>query len=479
MRHELLQWRIEYPGRPTGQQFFPQDVELAFEGNDFELVGGYSDLWSLLHSKQGTGGSYSRIRSVALPFFKRTPFYGCPAFGDFFYRCDILNGDFKAIAVLRKLLNDRDFRLRRLAAAAIGKAGTAGKEAFGDLHSQAFNSNDMFMRAISRIAMLQIDVENSTALGNLKILLVLKSQPILRINCAGKLSGKVLCDPIGEVIVRFNESQTSAWNLLDGKRIPYISSVSSESICAIGPRGDLIAFVNQDDSSIVLRNVVKGNVRKRLAGQIGGVVGATFSSDGERFASVGIDKKVRVWSVATKDARPTLEVEGDSSVCIRFSTDNNSLAIGGKTLLLLDLRTGKASYFSRKSKNADVVTFRTITFSPDNRLIAAGDDSCELSVWDVYSRNELWRCGSFRSDFEVVSVCFDKQGKLLVSSEGDVLHVIDVANGEELGTIASTGEFISAVLFDETNHLCGVGGDNQCLRVWDMSLCIDDLHCKS
>ena len=43
-RHELLQWRIEYPGRPTGQQFFPQDVELAFEGNDFELVGGYSDL---------------------------------------------------------------------------------------------------------------------------------------------------------------------------------------------------------------------------------------------------------------------------------------------------------------------------------------------------------------------------------------------------------------------------------------------------
>ncbi|MGH7869757.1 MAG: WD40 repeat domain-containing protein, partial [Candidatus Dormibacteraceae bacterium] len=121
-----------------------------------------------------------------------------------------------------------------------------------------------------------------------------------------------------------------------------------------------------------------------LTGHHGGVTGIAFSPNNSHLASVGKDKTVKIWDLATCQVVWANELPGQGST-IAYSPDGDLLATGVRAInsvLLWDARTGRRLSQLETAPGGDVWSVR---FSPDGRYLAAvGDDG--VRVWALKAR---------------------------------------------------------------------------------------------
>src|SRR5262249_13319553 len=118
---------------------------------------------------------------------------------------------------------------------------------------------------------------------------------------------------------------------------------------------------------------------------------------------------------------------------------------GEDELRLWNMQTGKmigelkiVGGLPRTSRNK----FRSLAFSPDGKLLAAGDEEGTIELWDVAARKPRPQLGERKSKTHtsVHALAFSPTGKTLAAGHGDyTLHFWDLATGKQVRELPGTG----------------------------------------
>jgi WD40 repeat protein len=168
---------------------------------------------------------------------------------------------------------------------------------------------------------------------------------------------------------------------------------------------------------------------------------------------------------------PHLDVE-------ELSPNGRYLAIGSAwidspgELFLKDLATGKQRVICKNHSDA----INAIAFSADGNLLASGDWRGIVKIWDIESGKELVAF-THSKRWQVWSLAFSPNGKMLASSSPGGIKLWEVATGRQRAAIRVGGPDRALlgphagfhVMFSPDGRTLAYGADDGIARLWDVA----------
>ncbi|MEH2143462.1 NB-ARC domain-containing protein [Nostoc sp.] len=109
----------------------------------------------------------------------------------------------------------------------------------------------------------------------------------------------------------------------------------------------------------------------------------------------------------------------------------------------------------------------TVAFSPDGAILATGDASGRINLWQVIDGELLSTCKGHTN--WVRSVAFSPQGNILVSGSDDqTVRIWNINTGECLKTLHGHTDWVRSIAFNPQGTLLASGSNDQTVRVWDV-----------
>jgi WD40 repeat protein len=133
-------------------------------------------------------------------------------------------------------------------------------------------------------------------------------------------------------------------------------------------------------------------------------------------------------------------------------------------------------FLSTKNPSAPIVLeggageVRSVAFSPDGKLLAAGNRYHTVRVWDVATKKEIKTLTGHMSD--VWSIAFSPDGKTLAAADTDwkkasKVKLWDTTTWKERGAIDVPGEILS-IAYSPNGDWLAVGSWDKTVRIFAM-----------
>ncbi len=150
---------------------------------------------------------------------------------------------------------------------------------------------------------------------------------------------------------------------------------------AFDPEGAWLASGGRD-GNIHIWELDSQKLLLRFAAHKKGVNAVAFTPDGALLASAGNDAVARLWDPVTGEKRAEM-IGGTYAVpSIAFNPDGSELAItNGELVRVRDVESGRFAHTLR-SQGSNY----SVAWSPDGRLVAAGNTTGEVALWEVISQ---------------------------------------------------------------------------------------------
>jgi tricorn protease-like protein len=180
------------------------------------------------------------------------------------------------------------------------------------------------------------------------------------------------------------------------------------------------------------------------------------------------DTKPTVAPQPIPDIQPQVEVTSPVT-SVKFSPSGRVLSVGGyRNVRLIDAATGKL--LGTLAGHADYV--RSIAFSPDGTLVAAGGGSPqqfgEIKIWNVET-HELIRTIKGHKDC-IYSVAWSPDGKLLASGSYDKqVKLWDAATGKETLNLQDHIDAVFAVAFSPDGQRLASASQDRTIKIWNVA----------
>jgi WD40 repeat protein len=240
---------------------------------------------------------------------------------------------------------------------------------------------------------------------------------------------------------------------------------------AFSPDGAIFASVG-GDKKLRLWEATKGKLLMTLSGHAEAVYTVAFSPDSHKkiLASASCDRTVRLWDFATGNAEEVLYDHTDRVYAVAFSpTDGKLLASAGQdgTVRLWDLTTRPAVGRILGSQGKAVYA---LAFDPTGRTLASAGADSKVVVWDVTTRKA--KAPLEGNSGRVGSLAFSPDGRLLASGAAGSLIIWNVRDQKMDGQpllFPGLNNLVNAVAFSPDGRTLASGSSDKRVRLWDVA----------
>jgi WD40 repeat protein len=213
--------------------------------------------------------------------------------------------------------------------------------------------------------------------------------------------------PDGKILASGSSDETIIlWDVETRQPIgkPLTGHKKSVRSISFSPNGKILASGSADETIILWDVETRQPIGLPLAGHSSRVDSVAFSPDGKILISGSSDATIILWGVETRQPiGEPLTWHNDYADSIAFSPDGKTLALSfDSTIILWDIETrqqiGQSFYGGSATKDGvsiipsmvpSIDCVNCLTFSPDGKILASGDDKSFVILWDVETQKPI------------------------------------------------------------------------------------------
>jgi RNA polymerase sigma factor (sigma-70 family) len=277
--------------------------------------------------------------------------------------------------------------------------------------------------------------------------------------------GVATWSPDGRVLVTPGPGEfVCFWDASTGKELrrwrtkeQWVNSVS------FAPDGRTLATTARWGCRVRLWDLATGEELRPAPGHNSSVRDLAFSPDGKTLWSVGIDRLVIRWDVASAGGKVLSDIpRGTFFQPTAFGRDGKLLAVGGSDGCI-QLYDGDGHAAGTLKGHAGVV--QGVAFSPDGKVLASTANDRTLRFWDVAARKALRPPEPTAGRW--TRLAFSPDGRKLALARTGT-RVVDVPGGKELYQLGAAESTENVAFSPDGKTLVTTGGFQEAgVRLWD------------
>ncbi|MBI3469007.1 MAG: serine/threonine protein kinase, partial [Planctomycetes bacterium] len=232
---------------------------------------------------------------------------------------------------------------------------------------------------------------------------------------------------------------------------------------AVGGDGSVCASAGEE-GVIRLWDIATRTQRATIEPQAGKILGLAISSDSRRLAAACENSTVQMWDLFSHELLARLSLNGNSASAVAFSGDGQTLvASGGSELLLFDVNSGQ----TRSVLTAHSDFLNCIAVSHDGMTIVAAGNDRRVLHWNLKSRSAApAEVGRHRTYVHCLAIAPDGE-RLLSGSEDGVVMLWDLQTGQLQQSLRRhTGAVAGAAFSPDGQRVATVSWDGS-VKLWD------------
>ena len=200
------------------------------------------------------------------------------------------------------------------------------------------------------------------------------------------------------------------------------------------------------------------------------VTDITFSSDGETFASTGIDGKIKLWDISGRKLK-TLEGHDSVVLSISFSPDDQNIVssdIEGN-VKIWNITSGKPQKLTDTQNIKDIRRREAFSrFLDTETIVVVNSFGGEIRLWDIPS-------GEIKGEYQtedIIAMAFSRDGKFLATGHfREGIKLWNSFSGEriDLPESISKAPWVQAIEFSPDGRNLAIANNNGVIKIWDIS----------